>query len=215
MYEEAQAVLDEFSARCNVSFTKAFSRHDRYEYRHTTIQNIHYEPLTVLVTWPSDRGLVQMGLDLKPFLDEFRPRFAAMTGICAGDRKKVKLGDLIVAECASLCIILYFGRLWKEVASTGSDEISSTVEDTQRSLKPPGSKNLPPATGGLYLNADQGRGGELSQTHDLPCRSPAGVALQSSFLIILHEALRQTQPRDARRIKELPTAAQRDKAVQG
>ena len=25
-----------------------------------------------------------------------------MTGICAGDRKKVKLGDLIIAECAYL-----------------------------------------------------------------------------------------------------------------
>ncbi len=102
MYEEAQAVLDEFSMRCNVSFTKAFSRRDRYEYRRTTIRNIHNEPLTMLVTWPSDRGPVQTGLDLKPFLDEFRPRFAAMTGICAGDRKKVKLGDLIVAECAYL-----------------------------------------------------------------------------------------------------------------
>ena len=76
MYEEAQAVLDEFSMRCNVSFTKAFSRRDRYEYRRTTIRNIHNEPLTVLVTWPSDRGPVQTGLDLEPFLDEFRPRFA-------------------------------------------------------------------------------------------------------------------------------------------
>src|SRR5947209_8623943 len=102
MYEEAEAVLNEFSTRCNVSFAKAFSRRDRYEYRHTTIQNAQREPLTVLVTWPSDRGPVQTGLDLKPFLDEFRPRFAAMTGICAGDRKKVKLGDLIVAECAYL-----------------------------------------------------------------------------------------------------------------
>ena len=102
MYEEARAVLDEFSTRCNVSFTKAFSRRDHYEYRHTTIQNAHHEPLTVLVTWPSDRGPVQTGMDLKPFLDEFRPRFAAMAGICAGNRKKVKLGDLIVAECAYL-----------------------------------------------------------------------------------------------------------------
>ncbi len=54
------------------------------------------------MTWPSDRGPVQTGLDLSLILQEFRPRFAAMTGICAGDRKKVKLGDLIIAECAYL-----------------------------------------------------------------------------------------------------------------
>src|SRR5207237_1556147 len=56
----------------------------------------------VLVPVPSDRGPVQTGLDLSLILQEFRPRFAAMTGICAGDRKKVKLGDLIIAECAYL-----------------------------------------------------------------------------------------------------------------
>jgi tetratricopeptide (TPR) repeat protein/nucleoside phosphorylase len=102
MYEEAEAVLAEFEARCQVSFTQAFSRRDRYEYRHATIQNSRGESLTILVTWPSERGPVQTGMDFKPFLDEFHPRFAAMTGICAGDRTKVKLGDLIVAECAYL-----------------------------------------------------------------------------------------------------------------
>src|ERR1051326_7071309 len=100
LYEEAQAVLNEFSQRCRVSFTKAFSRLDRYEYRYTTIHNIYREPLTVLVTWLSNSGSTQTGLDLKPLLHEFRPRFVAMTGICAGDRKKVKLGDIVVAEYA-------------------------------------------------------------------------------------------------------------------
>jgi tetratricopeptide (TPR) repeat protein/nucleoside phosphorylase len=102
MYEEAEAVLNEFSARCSVSFESAFSQMSRYAYRYTTIQNKRKEPLSVLVTWPSDRGPVQTGLDLSLILQEFRPRFSAMTGICAGDRKKVKLGDLIIAECAYL-----------------------------------------------------------------------------------------------------------------
>src|SRR5260221_47894 len=102
MYDEAEAVLNEFSARCGVSFESGFSQMSRYEYRYTTIQNKRKEPLRVLVTWPSDRGPVQTGLDLSLILQEFRPRFAAMTGICAGDRKKVKLGDLIIAECAYL-----------------------------------------------------------------------------------------------------------------
>ena len=44
MYEEAEAVLNEFSARCSVSFKSAFSRRDRFEYRHTTIQNAQKNP---------------------------------------------------------------------------------------------------------------------------------------------------------------------------
>ena len=100
LYEEAEAVLNEFSTRCSVSFTKEFSSMDRYAYQHTTIRNKQGEPLTVLVTWLSDSGPTQTGLDLKPFLHEFHPRFVAMTGICAGYREKVKLGDLVVVQYA-------------------------------------------------------------------------------------------------------------------
>ncbi len=94
LYEEARAVLDEFSKRCAVSFTEAFSREDRYAYRQTTIQNKYGEPLTVLVTWLADSGPVRTSLDFRPILQEFHPRFAAMTGLCAGYKGKVKLGDL-------------------------------------------------------------------------------------------------------------------------
>ncbi len=100
LYQEAEAVIDEFSERCHVTFQKAFSRMDRYVYHHTTIRNNHGEALTILVTWLSESGPTQTGLDLKPFLHEFRPRFVAMTGICAGYRKKVKLGDLVVVQSA-------------------------------------------------------------------------------------------------------------------
>src|SRR6266536_4602670 len=100
LYEEAEAVLSEFSTRCHVSFLKEFSGMDRYEYRHTRIVNTRGEPLTILVAWLSDSGPAQTGLDLKPFLHEFRPRFVAMTGFCAGYKKKVKLGDLVVASYA-------------------------------------------------------------------------------------------------------------------
>ena len=100
LYEEAEAVLDEFSTRCHVSFLKEFSSIDRYEYRYTSIVNHRGESLTLLVTWLSDSGPTQTGLDLKPFLHEFRPRFVAMTGFCAGYKKKVKWGDVIVAQYA-------------------------------------------------------------------------------------------------------------------
>jgi len=98
--EEAAAVEDEFSRRCNVSFQTAFSTIDRYRYRYATIQNRNNELLTILLISQARPGPLETGDHLKPLLQEFCPRFAAMTGICAGDKRKVKLGDLIVAEYA-------------------------------------------------------------------------------------------------------------------
>lgn len=100
LYEKARAVLDELASRCTVSFAQAFSRLDSYEYRYTRIQNKKGESLTVLVTWLADSGPLRTSLDLKPLLQEFRPRFAAMTGFCAGYKGKVRLGDLVVAQYA-------------------------------------------------------------------------------------------------------------------
>ncbi len=100
LYEEASAVIDEFSARCGITFTKAFRSLNHLEYRHATIQNRRSESLTVFVTWLSHMGPQRAALDLAPLLHEIHPRFVAMTGVCAGDRRKVKLGDLIVATDA-------------------------------------------------------------------------------------------------------------------
>ncbi len=100
LYKEAQAVIDEFQLYYSVTFSAAFSRLELYNYRHTLMQNSRGEPLTILVSWFVDSGPIHAGLDLKPFLHEFQPRFAAMTGICAGNRAKVQLGDLVVAEYA-------------------------------------------------------------------------------------------------------------------
>jgi nucleoside phosphorylase len=100
LYEEASAVIDEFETRCGVSFTRAFRSLNQLEYRHTTIQNQRGESLTIFVTWLSRMGAQGTALDLAPLLHEIHPRFVAMTGVCAGDRRKVKLGDLIVATDA-------------------------------------------------------------------------------------------------------------------
>lgn len=102
LHQEAAALLAEFEARCQISFTRAFSRRTRYVYYCATIKNQRAEPLHVLVSWPSQHGPVQTAIDLVRLLDEFRPRFAAMSGICAGDRREVRLGDVIVASCAYL-----------------------------------------------------------------------------------------------------------------
>lgn len=100
LYEEASKLIDEFQARCGIAFVTAFSSLNQYEHRWATIQNHRGEPLTVLVSWLSASGPVRAGLDLKPLLQEFQPRFAAMTGFCAGYKDKVHLGDLVVAEYA-------------------------------------------------------------------------------------------------------------------
>lgn len=100
LYEEASAVIEEFATRCNVTFTQAFRGLNRLEYRHAMIQNQHGEFLTIFVTWLSDTGPIRTALDIKPLLQKINPRFVAMTGVCAGDRRKVKLGDLIVAAYA-------------------------------------------------------------------------------------------------------------------
>jgi hypothetical protein len=65
-----------------------------------TITNDAKEHLTIQVSWPAGNGPEEISLHTSAILDEFRPRFAGMCGICAGDPKKVKLGDLVVANKA-------------------------------------------------------------------------------------------------------------------
>lgn len=98
--EEARIFIQEVSQRCGVQFDRAFDKRLDLEYYHTRILNTQGELLTLQVSWLPSYGPVEAGLHLKPLLETFRPRFAAMTGICAGDKKRVKLGDLIVAERA-------------------------------------------------------------------------------------------------------------------
>ncbi len=96
--EEVKAVIEIFSERCDADF--ADLQQDGRTYRYTTLANNSQESLNILVAWPPAYGPVETALFIQPVLKMFRPRFAAMTGICAGDRRKVKLGDLIIAERA-------------------------------------------------------------------------------------------------------------------
>jgi|SRR5438552_4211099 len=97
--KEARAFRDIVAQQCNVSFTQGFSK-DNIEYLSTTILNNQGEPLRILLSWLPRFGPLETALQLQPLLHEFSPRFAAMTGICAGDMRKVKLGDLVIAERA-------------------------------------------------------------------------------------------------------------------
>ena len=97
--EEADADVHEFSDRCkNIQFQQAFSKKNGYAYRYATLENSKGESLTVLVISMPLTGPIETVLSVRSLLEEFHPRFVAMTGICAGYREKVALGDLVAAS---------------------------------------------------------------------------------------------------------------------
>jgi len=96
--EEAQAFLEVVSEQQQTSFTKRLSLQYRYDYRLATLQNNNGETLTLHVSWLPRYGPQEMVLHLSRVLEEYQPRIAIMTGICAGDAHRVRLGDLVVAE---------------------------------------------------------------------------------------------------------------------
>jgi nucleoside phosphorylase len=96
--QEAKAFLDVVSEQCQITFESRTSARHGYDYRFAAIQNNKKETLTLHVSWLPRYGPQAMILHLSHVLEEYQPRFAAMTGICAGDRLRVNLGDLIVAE---------------------------------------------------------------------------------------------------------------------
>ena len=98
--EEAEAVRNEFEDRYQpVSFQSAFTKKRKYPYWHALFKNLREEPLTVLVMAMPFTGPGETPIFVQAVLDEFCPRFIAMTGICAGDRNRA-IGDLVVASYA-------------------------------------------------------------------------------------------------------------------
>src|SRR5216684_8140860 len=97
--EEAEAFLKVLAPHGMAPLRDEISSHNR-AYQYTTIRNNQGESLSIQVSWLPGYGSIETALHLKSLLEEFVPRFAAMTGICAGDKRKVALGDIIVAERA-------------------------------------------------------------------------------------------------------------------
>src|SRR5712691_4686014 len=97
--EEFDAFENVASDTCKVLFQLATSRKGR-PYKYATIPNTAGAPLILHLSLPVEKGPEAMALHLERVLEEFQPPFVAMTGICAGDRRKVKLGDLVVAVSA-------------------------------------------------------------------------------------------------------------------
>src|SRR5262249_8033211 len=69
-------------------------------YRSTIITNKKQEPLTLFLLCQTRPGPVSAALDLGTQLQIFQPCFVGMSGICAGDKRHMRLGDLAVAEHA-------------------------------------------------------------------------------------------------------------------
>jgi tetratricopeptide (TPR) repeat protein/nucleoside phosphorylase len=96
--EEARAFLEVVQRQCDNPPEEGISPRYHYSYRFATIKNDKDEPLNLHLSWLPRYGPQEMTLHLSRVLEEYQPRMAGMTGICAGDASRVQLGDLVVAE---------------------------------------------------------------------------------------------------------------------
>ena len=96
--EETQALLKALQLHFLSIIEEDTSPRYKYAYRIAGIKNKKDELLTLHVSWLPRYGPQEMTLHLSHVLEEYQPRIAMMTGICAGDVQQVQLGDLVVAE---------------------------------------------------------------------------------------------------------------------
>src|SRR5260370_6123667 len=96
--EEGRAFHEVVQSQCQHAIEEAASPRYHYHYRFATLKNNKDEPLNLHISWLPRYGPQQMTLHLSHVLEECQPRIAIMTGICAGDKQRVQLGDLVVAE---------------------------------------------------------------------------------------------------------------------
>ncbi len=96
--EEVRVFLEVVRQQGEGALEEHISPRYHYSYRFTTIKNNHDESLNLHISWLPRYGPQEMTLHLSRVLEEYQPRMAIMTGICAGDSQHVQLGDLVVAE---------------------------------------------------------------------------------------------------------------------
>lgn len=94
--DEFEAIRRVFERLGQTKFTSDFTSSGR-EVFSGAVQNQFGESLTVQISCLPEMGGSNAAIHIHPILEEFLPRFAGMTGICAGDREKVTLGDLVAA----------------------------------------------------------------------------------------------------------------------
>lgn len=96
------ALQDELDAVLAVATGKAAwtSHRDSEDFRYFTreVANARGERFVVAAAWIGEKGERTAAIRGKQLLDDLEPSCLAMCGICAGYRKEVALGDIIVAD---------------------------------------------------------------------------------------------------------------------
>ena len=102
MAEEVEALIKVIEHLCQTTLQHGSNSTLRRAYRYATIYNNNAEPLQLHVSWQDSYGPGEASLHMERILSTCKPKFVGMTGICAGDRSKTRLGDIIIAERAYL-----------------------------------------------------------------------------------------------------------------
>jgi nucleoside phosphorylase len=96
--EEVRAFLEAVRQECHSIIKDGISPRYQYSYHLTKIRNDRNETLNLHISWLPRYGSQEMTLHLSHILEEYHPCIIIMTGICAGDPRRVQLGDLVVAD---------------------------------------------------------------------------------------------------------------------
>src|SRR5260370_35975141 len=96
--EEARAFLEVVQRQCEKLLEEGMSPRYHYSYRFTSLTNDKDDLLTLHISWLPRYGPQDMALHLSRILEECQPRIAIMTGIFAGDPRRLQQGDLVVAK---------------------------------------------------------------------------------------------------------------------
>jgi nucleoside phosphorylase len=98
LYEEAEAVKEIFST-LGAEVKTEKDPHIHRDYTRCVVANALGENLKLYLTWLPDYGPTMMAMHGQAVLHTHKDfRILLMTGICAGNKAKVSLGDLIIAK---------------------------------------------------------------------------------------------------------------------
>ncbi|WP_433937440.1 pentapeptide repeat-containing protein [Sorangium cellulosum] len=89
----------------------------RFRYHVRTIPSERGEPLVIAAAWIGEMGPTATAARAQQLLGDLEPAVLAMCGICAGYRKEVSLGDVIVADR------VYLYDDGKAVSGPGGDDL--------------------------------------------------------------------------------------------
>jgi nucleoside phosphorylase len=93
-FEEAKPFLD---GLMGISFEDRYDGQLKYHHKFANMKKSRGKQLTLHLSWLPRYGPPNMAAHLEKIM-RHQPQIVIMTGVCAGDPKHVKLGDLVVAD---------------------------------------------------------------------------------------------------------------------